>query len=114
MGFKSNFNQESRLCESKKILSKYPTRIPVIVEKKEDCSFNSITKNKYLVPKEMLMNQFIFIIRKRIKLNPSESLFVLVNNSLVSSNTNLSEIYEQNKDSDGFLYMIYTSENTFG
>ena len=114
MGFKDNFNEESRIHESNKIILRYPTRIPVIVEKQKNCTFKGINKNKYLVPKDMQMNQFIFIIRKRIKLNPSESLFVLVNNSLVSSNANLNEIYEQNKDSDGFLYMIYTSENTFG
>ena len=38
-----------------------------------------INKKKYLVPKDMPMNQFVFIIRKRIKLDPSQSLFIMVN-----------------------------------
>ena len=37
MGFKDNFNEESRSHESDKIILKYPTRLPVIVEKQENC-----------------------------------------------------------------------------
>ena len=114
MGFKDNFNEESRSHESDKIILKYPTRLPVIVEKQENCLLNDINKNKYLVPKDMCMNQFIFIIRKRIQLESSQSLFVMINNQLSPSNIPLGEIYEKQKDKDGFLYMTYTSENTFG
>ncbi len=114
MGFKDNFNEESRIHESNKIILRYPTRIPVIVEKQKNCSFKGINKNKYLVPKDMCMNQFIFIIRKRIQLEASQSLFVMINNQLSPSNIPLGEIYEKQKDKDGFLYMTYTSENTFG
>ena len=114
MGFKDNFNEESRIHESNKIILRYPTRIPVIVEKQENCTFKGINKNKYLVPKDMCMNQFIFIIRKRIQLEASQSLFVMINNQLSPSNIPLGEIYEKQKDKDGFLYMTYTSENTFG
>lgn len=114
MGFKDNFNEESRIHESNKIILRYPTRIPVIVEKQKNCTFKGINKNKYLVPKDMCMNQFIFIIRKRIQLDSSQSLFVMINNQLSPSNIPLGEIYEKQKDKDGFLYMTYTSENTFG
>lgn len=114
MGFKEEHDENSRLQESKKIIIKYPTRIPIIVEKHERCQFEEINKKKYLVPKDMPMNQFVFVIRKRIKLDPSQSLFVMVNNSLVSSPELLGEVYETKKDTDGFLYMTYSSENTFG
>ena len=73
-----------------------------------------LIKKKYLVPKDLPMNQFVFIIRKRIKLDPSQTLFVMVNNSLVSGSELLGEVYETKKDTDGFLYMKYSSENTFG
>lgn len=114
MGFKEDYDNNSRSQESKNILSKYPTRIPIIVEKHEKCLFGEINKKKYLVPKDLPMNQFTFIIRKRIKLEPSQTLFIMVNDSLVSSNELLGEIYETKKDEDGFLYMKYSSENTFG
>ena len=114
MGFKEKYTENERLNESTKICLKYPTRVPIIVEKYSKCSFNEINKNKYLVPKDTLMSQFLGIIRKRIDLNSSQALFIMVNKSLIPINQTLGEIYENNKDTDGFLYMTYTSENTFG
>ena len=114
MGFKEDYDENSRCQESQKILLKHTTRIPVIVEKHQKCQFEEINKKKYLVPKDLPMHQFVFIIRKRIKLESSQTLFIMVNNSLVSSSELLGEIYEKYKDMDGFLYMKYSSENTFG
>lgn len=112
--FKKQNTIEKRKNESKTIVAKYPGRIPIIVEKYTDCELPDIDKMKYLVPKDMTISQFMFIMRKRIKLEPSQSLFVTVNSVLVSTNSTISEIYDDNKDEDGFLYVVYTSENTFG
>ena len=111
---KEEYDEKSRTLESRKILSKYPTRVPIIVEKHESCQFKNMNKKKYLSPKDLTMNSFIYEIRKRVELEPSQSLFVTVNNRLVSNTQTLGEIYENEADKDGFLYIIYTSENTFG
>ena len=112
--FKDSHTVEDRTNESSKIIEKYPMRIPIIVEKAEGCRLNNIQKNKYLAPRDMAMCQFVFTVRKKIDLEPSEAIFMMVNSQLVQSSILLSEIYENHKDEDGFLYMIYTSENTFG
>ena len=114
MGFKSDNTFEIRKADSEKIITKYPKRVPIIVEKAAKCTLTDIDKHKYLVPNDLNMNQFIYIIRKRIKLENSHSIFFLINNKVCPSNTSLSDIYADNKDEDGFLYIIYTSENTFG
>lgn len=114
MEFKKKNNYEERLNESTKIMNKYPSRIPIIVEKCKKSTFNEIDKNKYLVPKELNMNQFVYIIRKRIKLDKSQSIFLMVNDTICPSNTPISVVYDDHKDNDGFLYITYTSENTFG
>ncbi len=114
MGFKSDYSFDVRQNESTKIMTKYPTKIPVIVEKYKDCHLKEIDKKKYLVTKDLLMNQFLFIIRKRINLDPSQSLFITVNNQMCPSNSSIFDIYEKYSDKDGFLYIVYTSENTFG
>ena len=62
----------------------------------------------------MTLGQFIFTIRKRLKLTPEKALFVFINNSLIPSNLLIKEIYDKNKNEDGFLYVQYTGENTFG
>jgi len=100
--------------ESERILEKYPNRVPIIVNKKKDSNIQDIGKSKFLVQKDMHINQFIYIIRKRLKLKPNEAIFVTINNKICPSNESLSEIYEKNKNIDGYLYIIYSSENTFG
>ena len=114
MTFKNEYSEERRIQESNKIVTKYPTRIPIIVEKSENCDLTDISKKKYLVPKELSLQQFMYIIRKRIRLDPSKALFVTINNSLSPASLTLGEIYNDKKDKDGFLYITYTSENTFG
>ena len=56
MGFKSDFEVKERIQESKKIVLKYPTRIPIIVEKDDKCKLNNINKNLFIKDKE---NQLI-------------------------------------------------------
>lgn len=114
MTFKEDYSFEARKQESNKIMEKYPSRIPIIVEKNGTCELRKIDKEKYLVPRDLTMNQFIYIIRKRLKLKAHESIFLMVDSRLCPSNVSFSEIYEDYIDPDGFLYVVYTSENTFG
>ena len=88
-----------RINESQKILNKYPEKIPLIIEKSENCIYN-INKNKYLVPKDIQIHQLNFIIRKRLNIKKSEALFIYINNIIPSSNNYISEIYDDLKDKD--------------
>lgn len=108
----SDFN--TRLNESKRIMNKYPDRIPVLVNKSDRSNIQDIDKKKYLVPRDMYIGQFTYIIRKNLKLDQSEALFVTINNHLIPTNKIMSTIYEEESNNDGFLYIIYSSENTFG
>ena len=112
--FKGKSTFDNRKLESSRILKKYPDRIPIIVLKNDSCNLPTIDKHKYLVPKDMSFSQFIFVIRKRIQLDPSQSLFTVINGKLVNGSTTVGVIYNDLKDNDGFLYVVYTSENTFG
>lgn len=114
MDFKTKNIFSQRLEESNKIINKYPQRVPIIVEKCNRSKINDIDKNKYLVPKDLNMSQFIYIIRKRIKLDKSQAIFLMVNDTICPSNKPIGVVYDEHKDDDGFLYIKYTSENTFG
>ena len=112
--FKDSHPLDERLVESTKIVEKYPDRIPIIVEKQCHSDIPDIDKHKFLVPNDITVGQFIYIIRKRIKLSSSKSIFVFINNILPPPACNMSKLYEEQKCEDGFLYFTYAGENTFG
>lgn len=112
--FRKNYSLEKRKSESSRIKSKYPNRIPIICEKNINCDVPNIDKNKYLVPVDLTVGQFLYVIRKRIKLNPEKALFLFINNTIPATSQLLSQIYKDYQNEDGFLYIIYSSENTFG
>ncbi|KAF7851058.1 hypothetical protein BT93_L4681, partial [Corymbia citriodora subsp. variegata] len=112
--FKMEHPLERRQAESARIREKYPDRIPVIVERAEKTDVPDIDKKKYLVPADLTVGQFVYVVRKRIKLSPEKAIFVFVKNILPPTAAMMSAIYEENKDEDGFLYMTYSGENTFG
>mmetsp|Transcript_14360 Transcript_14360/g.15918 ORF Transcript_14360/g.15918 Transcript_14360/m.15918 type:complete len:120 (+) Transcript_14360:114-473(+) len=119
MSNKSQFKQEHPLEKRKevaqKIRSKYPDRIPVIVEKAAKSDAPDIDKKKFLVPQDITVGKFVYEIRKHMtKLNPEKAIFLFVNDVLPPSSALMSTIYESYKDEDGFLYITYSGENTFG
>ena len=116
------FKQENRDVESRrknceKIRTQFPGKIPIICEKDpKSKTLRDIDKTKYLVPNDLTVSQFSFMIRKRIEINKEEAFFLLVNGKTsLSGDANLNDIYERYKDKeDGFLYIAYASELTWG
>ncbi|KIZ02721.1 Autophagy-related protein 8d [Monoraphidium neglectum] len=112
--FKQEHALEKRQAEAARIREKYPDRIPVIVEKAEKSDIPDIDKKKYLVPADLTVGQFVYVIRKRIKLSPEKAIFIFIKNVLPPTAALMSSVYEDHKDEDGFLYITYSGENTFG
>ncbi|KAL5709197.1 Autophagy-related protein 8g [Ranunculus cassubicifolius] len=86
----------------------------VIVEKAKRSDIPNIDKKKYLVPADLTVGQFVYVIRKRIKLSAEKAIFIFVDNVLPATGAIMSAIYEEKKDEDEFLYVTYSGENTFG
>lgn len=113
--FKTRFSFEHRNSEAIKIRTKFPGRIPVIVERSPRAhNIPLLDKEKFLVPGDLTIGQFIFVIRKRISIPSETALFLFVNGTLPTTGMLLKELYESYKDIDGFMYCNYTGENTFG
>lgn len=113
--FKKKYSILERKEEAQRIRAKYPDRIPVIVDIDPKSSLPAIDKQKYLVPHDLSFGQFIYVIRKRIKLDPQEALFAFVaGKHLINMPELMTNVYERLKDEDGFLYITATAENTFG
>jgi GABA(A) receptor-associated protein len=104
-----------RLKKSQVILEKYPDRVPLIVQpSKNDRDAYPIDKSKYITPRDLTMMQLQQIIRKRVRFPPEKALFMFVNNKIFPITSLVGAIYDENKDADGFLYVTYCQENTFG
>ncbi|CAG8109207.1 unnamed protein product [Penicillium salamii] len=105
--FKDEHPFEKRKAEAERIRQKYADRIPVICEKVEKSDIATIDKKKYLVPADLTVGQFVYVIRKRIKLSPEKAIFIFVDEVLPPTAALMSSIYEEHKDEDGFLYITY-------
>ena len=75
--FQDKFTLEERTKESARVREKYNNKIPVIIEAISD-KIKPIDKTKYLVPSDMTMGQLLFVVRKRIKLESTEALYLMV------------------------------------
>ncbi|EHH24830.1 hypothetical protein EGK_08555 [Macaca mulatta] len=114
--FKQRKSLAIRQEEVAGIRAKFPNKIPVVVERYPRETFLPLLdKTKFLVPQELTMTQFLSIIRSCMVLRATEPFYLLVNNkSLVSTSVTMAEIYRDYKDEDGFVYMTYASQETFG
>ena len=115
MDYKKINSFETRCAEAKKVFEKYPGRVPIIVERSaQSKTISLIDKNKFLVPSDLSISQFSYVIRKRLVLPPEQAIFLFIENTLPTSGTLIKELYASYKDADGFLYVKYCGENTFG
>lgn len=116
--FVKKYPFKHRLAEAERVIYKYPNRIPVIVEPSNKNNSDQrivMSKKKYLVPDNISIGQFLFIIRKRIKMPPEKALFLFVDgHHLVAPNCLMERAHEEHKAKDKFLYMTVATENTFG
>lgn len=67
-----------------------------------------------LVLRDATCAHYIHLIRKRLQLDSTQSLFIYINGNIPSQTDLMSVIYQKNKDEDGILYVTYSGENTFG
>lgn len=114
--FKENHSFKKRFEESKRIMVKYPGRIPIICERDpRSKDIPDIDRKKYLVPDDLSIANFMYVIRKRLKLSPDKSIYLFVNDLVMPATSQLLSImYTENCDEDGFLYIKYAGESTFG
>ena len=112
--FKLHTTFQERVIQSRAIIAKYPTRIPVYVYKHKKSKSDDIKRHKFLVPKDITVGQFIYIIRKQLTLKPEQGIFIFVDNVLPPLSSLMSQIYSEHSDSDGFLYIAFAHESVFG
>ncbi|XP_017705906.1 PREDICTED: gamma-aminobutyric acid receptor-associated protein isoform X1 [Rhinopithecus bieti] len=66
----------------------------VIVEKAPKARIGDLDKKKYLVPSDLTVGQFYFLIRKRIHLRAEDALFFFVNNVIPPTSATMGQLYQ--------------------
>lgn len=114
--FQRKYTFEQRSIESKKIMKKYPDRIPIIVEvSQHNQKMLKLDKKKFLVPKKLTMGEFLFLVRKRLKITPHDAIFLFTNNNtLCPTSSVVSDIFDKYKSNSNFLLLFLSKESTFG
>jgi GABA(A) receptor-associated protein len=114
--FKKEKTLSDRKGEFRRICTKYPDMVPVICERMSGCTtVPESHRRKYLVPRDITMGQFKYVIRKRIEMLPDQALFVFVDNDVIApTNHSMHDVQTEHADEDGFVYMTYSGESTFG
>ncbi len=105
---------EKKQKEISNLKLKYPNRIPIIIYTSKSNN-PPISKSKFLVENTMSMAQFMTVLKKYIKIDKEEAIFLLTEkNTLIPNSWQVSDVYYTYKNEDGFLYIEYCLENTFG
>lgn len=116
MRFKNKYTFEERKKQVSDVLVKHPDRIPIICERHELTSKQcpEIDKKKYLVPIDLTVGQFLYVIRNRLQISPNKSIFLFINEVIPYTSALLYNYYTNYRDDDGYLYIKYTFEGVFG
>lgn len=96
--------------------SKFPSKLPVIVERyRKETFLPLLDKTKFLVPKDMSVGQFMAILRNRMPLGHAHAFYFLLDGrTLPTVSMSMAEVYMAHRDEDGFLYLTYASQEVFG
>lgn len=115
-----------RISESQRILAKYATHIPVIINL--DPKLGSINKTKFLVPRDVSASHLLIAMRSQMKsIRKEDAMFMFANDILVCPTSIMGQLYneylyklsqDKNKTDeekqDRFFYINVHGETTFG
>ena len=114
--FKQQKTAIERSKQSSSLRKSYPDRVPVIVDRHQsEKILPQLAKQKYLVPGNMTLGNFVSVIREKLPKFGQMSITIFCRNVQIGNmSTTLSEISQKMSDRDGFVYLEYMGESTFG
>ena len=95
--YKDILSEEKRKLESQRVLERYPSRLPIIVERTQnnDPTLPDIDKKKFLVPFDLTVGQFFYVVRKRLKLAADQALFFYAGGELAPPAELMGSLYKK-------------------
>jgi hypothetical protein len=94
-----------------KCVQLYPKKVPVIIN-----YFHIPNKiNRFLVDDIITINNILIQIRRKNKMAHTDSIYALINQTIVNNSEIISDLYQKFKNfNDGCLHITIHKENIFG
>lgn len=112
--FKKENGLEKRKILSTKLKLTYPGIVPIVVGPVPNQNLGPLRKNKFLLLDHFTVATFMNNLRTQGYLESQQNIFLFCNNVMLVGSMNIGDIYNRFKNEDGFLYIRYGVENTFG
>ena len=108
-------DSSGRRREYERIQGLHPNRVPVILRRSETCAdLPLVKKNKYLVPRDLAVCEFMTVARRHIQARSDHAVFFYIDSRLLDGNQSMETVRARHASPDGFTYVTYASENAFG
>lgn len=114
--YQNKFTYIERVQKSNKLLQEFPNNVPVIIERyPRETLLPRIQNRQFLVPKEVTVAYLINILKSRLGRYSRHSIWLYAGNTVLQCRfSTIAEIYNKYRSLDGFLYLQYSGEETFG
>jgi GABA(A) receptor-associated protein len=106
---------EKRKADADRLRLKYPDKVPVVLQRASKSELPQATKAKFLMPKIISIGKVQTILRDYLpEFDESKALFIFVDGAIPMISETLGELDSSRHSPDGFLYLKYSGESTFG
>lgn len=116
MELKKNFQLSKsfydRQCDVNKLLAKYPNNVPVFIYNSPLSKLPKLKTNKFNIPNDMNLNEFKYILTKKLLHLPSDGYHFYVGVNYLDPEMSFKDLYNTYKEDDGVLYIEYSEMNS--
>lgn len=106
-----NIFKEQRKLEVRKVISRFPDKVPLIIERRYGVDIPKVGKSRFLAPLDLTIDQLIFIVRTRMCESYKHDIYLYVGDRMLQLQQLVGDIYSMFKDrEDGFLYLSYSNK----
>ena len=112
--FRERVDLAARVDIGAKARERHPDHVPAILER-GGVDAPPIARQRYLLPATLTGGQLQYVVRRRLRMQKEDALFLFCGERLVPPSATARELHARHKDpDDGLLYVRYALEHTFG
>ena len=115
IGFRTRIPLQQRISTRCAVIARRPDHLPVVLER-GTAQTPWMDRERFLPHHTVTAGELMAVVRRRLSISSTQALFMSTSGGvLVAPQQLLSDLYAKYRDDeDGFLYLRYSLESTFG